>query len=52
MEKVTLDERTVQMVLDYLIEQKFKDVYSIIQLIQLDLSNQEQPKKDEKSEEF
>ena len=47
MEKVTLDERTVQMVLDYLIEQKFKDVYSLIQLIQRDLSNNH---KDEKSE--
>lgn len=52
MEKVTLGQQTVQSILDYLIEQKFKDVYNLIQLIQRDLSNQEQSKKDEKSEEF
>ena len=52
MEKVTLGQQTVQNILDYLIEQKFKDVYNLIQLIQRDLSNQEQAKQDEKSEEF
>ena len=50
MEKVTLGQQTVQSILDYLIEQKFKDVYNLIQLIQRDLSNQEQSQKDEKSE--
>ena len=52
MEKVTLGQQTVHNILDYLIEQKFKDVYNLIQLIQRDLSNQEQAKQDEKSEEF
>lgn len=53
MEKVTLGQQTVQNILDYLIEQRFKDVYNLIQLIQRDLSNQEQTtNKDEKSEEF
>ena len=51
MEKVTLGQQTVQNILDYLIEQRFKDVYNLIQLIQRDLSNQEQTtNKDEKSE--
>ena len=53
MENVTLGQQTVQSILDYLVEQKFKDVYNLIQLIQRDLSNQKQTtNKDEKSEEF
>lgn len=53
MNKVTLQSNTVQEVLNYLIEQKFKDVYKLIGLIQADLAKQEQEKREEeKSEEF
>ena len=53
MNKVTLQSNTVQEVLNYLIEQKFKDVYKLIGLIQADLAKQEQEKlEEEKSEEF
>lgn len=53
MDKITLQSNTVQKVLDYLAEQKFRDVYQLIGLIQNDLANQEQLKQEEsKSEEF
>lgn len=46
--KYTIKEETLNAVLNYLVQQKYKDVVVLIQLIQTDLNYQEEDKEDKK----
>lgn len=46
--KYTIKEETLNAVLNYLVQQKYKDVAVLIQLIQTDLNYQEEDKEDKK----
>lgn len=45
--KYTIKEETLNAVLNYLVQQQYKDVAVLIQLIQSDLSNKEENKEGE-----